>query len=142
MRRDEEHWRPFEGRYPDGMPLVGAISRHSTDEKQSIEFPWCIHLIVHCEAVDERDHPTAAEAAVLAEFTSAILARLRERDRVIEAAHLSGKGANEYWWYVRDPAPMHAVLRDIAGRPELYRTFEYDIDLDADWEFLDRFGSR
>ena len=50
---DEEHWRPFEGRYRDGMPLVGAVSRLSANETQSIEFPWCIHLTVHCDAVDE-----------------------------------------------------------------------------------------
>ena len=54
MRMDEEHWRPFEGRYRDGMPLVGAVSRLSANETQSIEFPWCIHLTVHCDAVDER----------------------------------------------------------------------------------------
>jgi len=140
MRMDEEHWQPFEGRYPDGMPLVGAISRLSASETQSIEFPWCIHVIVHCDAVDELGYPTPAEDASIEEFTGALLAHLRLTDGVIEAARLTGHGAREFWWYVREPDPMHVLLTAFAAQPELFRAFDYDIELDADWDMLDRFS--
>jgi hypothetical protein len=136
---DEEHWRPFEGRYRDGMPLVGAVSRLSANETQSIEFPWCIHLTVHCDAVDEIGYPTPAEDASIEEFTGTLLSRMRVVGGVIEAARLTGHGAREFWWYVREPDPMHVLLTDFAAQPELFRAFDYDIALDADWSVLDRF---
>jgi hypothetical protein len=139
VRIDEEHWRPFEGRYRDGMPLVGAVSRLSSDERQSYEFPWCIHVIVHCDAVDELGYPTPAEDASIEEFTGALLAQLRHAGGVIEAARLSGHGAREFWWYVREPEPMDVLLTEFAAQPVLFRTFDYDIELDADWDVLDRF---
>jgi len=136
---DEEHWRPFEGRYRDGMPLIGAVSRLSSNETQSIEYPWCVHLTVHCDAVDEVGYPTPAEDASVEEFTGALLARMRGIGGVIEAARLTGHGAREFWWYVREPDPMHVLLTDFAAQPELFRAFDYDIALDADWDVLDRF---
>jgi hypothetical protein len=136
---DEEHWRPFEGRYRDGMPLVGAVSRLSANETQSIEFPWCVHVTVHCDAVDEVGYPTPAEDAAVEEFTGTLLARMRGIGGVIEAARLTGHGAREFWWYVREPDPMHVLLTDFAAEPELFRAFDYDIALDADWDVLDRF---
>ena len=137
---DEEHWRPFEGRYRDGMPLIGAVSRLSSNETQSIEFPWCIHDTVHFDAADELGYPTPTESAAVEEFAGALLAHLRLTDAVIEAARLTGHGAREYWWYVREPDPMHVLLTEYAAQPELFRAFDYDIALDADWEVLDRFS--
>jgi hypothetical protein len=137
---DEEHWRPFEGRYRDGMPLIGAVSRLSSNERQSYEFPWCIHLTVHCDAVDERGYPTPSEDTSVEEFSGALLAVLRDSGSVIEAARLTGHGAREYWWYVRDPDPMHAILTNVAAQPQLFRAFDYDIELDADWDVLERFA--
>ena len=139
---DDEHWRPFEGRYPDGMPLIGAISRLPASETQSIEFPWSIHLIVHFDDADENGYPTKRENAAIDQFSEAVISRLRALDTVIEAARLTGHGAREFWWYVRDPDPMHALLTDIAAQPELYRAFDYDINLDVDWSSLDRFTGR
>jgi hypothetical protein len=140
---DEEHWRPFEGRYPDGMPLVGAISRLSSSETQSIEFPWCVHLIVHFDEANELGYPTTIENRDIDHFSEAVLARLRVVDTVIEAARLTGHGARELWWYVREPDSMHVLLDEIASQPELYRAFDYDINLDVDWSALERFsGSR
>jgi hypothetical protein len=40
---------------------------------------------------------------------------------------------------VREPDPMHVLLTDFAAQPELFRAFDYDIALDADWSVLDRF---
>lgn len=140
MRMDDEHWRPFEGRYRDGMPLIGAISKLSANETQSIEFPWCIHLVVHCDEVDERGYPTPSEDASVEEFTGALLAQLRHAGAVIEAARLNGHGAREFWWYVRDPEPMDVLLTEFASQPVLFRAFDYDIALDADWDVLDRFS--
>ncbi len=137
---DEEHWRPFEGRYHDGMPLIGAISKLSASETQCIEFPWCIHVIVHCDAVDELGYPTPGEDASIEEFAGALLAHLRLTDGVIEAARLTGHGAREFWWYVREPDSMHVLLTAFAAQPELFRAFDYDIELDADWDVLDRFS--
>jgi Family of unknown function (DUF695) len=139
MRMDEEHWRPFEGRYRDGMPLVGAVSKLSANETRSIEFPWRIHVTVHCDAVDELGYPTPAEDASVEEFTTALLGHLRLVGGVIEAARLNGHGAREFWWFVRDPEPMDKVLAEFASQPVLFRAFDYDINLDADWEILDRF---
>ncbi len=136
---DEEHWRPFEGRYRDGMPLRGAVSRLSSNETQSIEFPWCVHLTVHCDAVDDLGYPTPAENASIEEFTGTLLARMRFIGGVIEAARLTGHGAREFWWYVQEPDPMHALLTEFAAQPELFRAFDYDIALDADWDVLNRF---
>ena len=136
---DEEHWRPFEGRYRDGMPLTGAVSRLSSNEKQSIEFPWCVHLTVHCDAVDDIGYPTPAENASIEEFTETLLARMRFVGGVIEAARLTGHGAREFWWYVQEPDPMHVLLTEFAAQPVLFRAFDYDISLDADWDVLNRF---
>ena len=58
---------------------------------------------------------------------------------MIEAARLNGHGAREFWWFVRDPEPMDNVLAEFAAQPVLFRAFDYDINLDADWEILDRF---
>ena len=121
------------------MPLVGAVSRLSSDERQSYEFPWCIHVTVHCDAVDELGYPTPAENASIEAFSGALLARLRHAGGVIEAARLSGHGAREFWWYVQEPEPMDVLLTEFAAQPVLFRTFEYDIELDADWDVLDRF---
>jgi hypothetical protein len=139
---DDEHWRPFEGRYPDGMPLIGAISRLSSNETQSIEFPWCIHLTVHFDDADERGYPPKREGEAIDQFSESVLAQLRRLDTVIEAARLTGHGAREFWWYVRDPDPMHALLSQIAAQRELYRAFDYDINLDIDWAVLERFSGR
>jgi hypothetical protein len=122
------------------MPLVGAVSRLSANETQSIEFPWCIHVRVYCDAVDELGYPTPAENTAIDEFSEALLAHLRARASVIEAARLTGHGAREFWWYVREPDPMHALLTQYASAPELFRAFDYDINLDADWDVLDRFA--
>ena len=139
---DEEHWRPFEGRYPDDMPLVGAISKLSSSETQSIEFPWCIHLIVHLDDADELGYPTKLENEAIEQFSDSLLAQLRDKGTVIEAARLTGHGAREFWWYVRDPDPMHELLGEIAAKPELYRALDYDINLDIDWSVLERFSGR
>jgi hypothetical protein len=142
VRVDEEHWQPFEGRYPDGMPLIGAVSRLSSSETQSIEYPWCVHVIVHFDEADELGYPTKAENRDIDEFSASVLARLRVVDTVIEAARLTGHGAREFWWYVREPDPIHLVLSEIASQPELYRAFDYDINLDVDWSVLERFSGR
>jgi hypothetical protein len=139
---DDEHWRPFEGRYPDGMPLIGAISRLSSSETQSIEFPWCVHITVHFDDADELGYPTRDEGQAVDQFSESLIARLRVQDTVIEAARLTGHGAREFWWYVREPEPMHVLLDQIAGQPELYRAFDYDINLDVDWGALERFSGR
>jgi hypothetical protein len=139
---DDEHWRPFEGRYPDGMPLIGAISRLSSSETQSIEFPWCVHITVHFDDADELGYPTRDEGQAVDQFSESLIARLRVQDTVIEAARLTGHGAREFWWYVREPEPMHVLLDQIAGQPELYRAFDYDINLDVDWVALERFSGR
>jgi len=34
---------------------------------------------------------------------------------------------------------MHTILTDYAAQPELFRAFDYDIELDADWQVLERF---
>jgi hypothetical protein len=139
---DDEHWRPFEGRYPDGMPLIGAISRLSSSETQSIEYPWCVHITVHFDDADELGYPTREEGQAVDQFSESLIARLRVQDTVIEAARLTGHGAREFWWYVREPEPMHVLLDQIAGQPELYRAFDYDINLDVDWNALERFSGR
>lgn len=139
---DEEHWRPFEGRYPDGMPLVGAVSRLSSNETQSIEYPWCIHVTVHLDDADDLGYPTKIESAAIDQFSEAVLAQLRSIATVIEAARLTGHGAREFWWYVREPDEMDVLLTQIAEKPELYRAFDYDINLDVDWSTLDRFSGR
>jgi hypothetical protein len=140
---DEEHWRPFEGRYHDGLPLIGAISRLSEhSETQSIEFPWCIHIIVHFDDADDLGYPTKDEGREIDRFSESLLARLRAIGTVIEAVRLTGHGAREFWWFVREPDPMHDLLTEIAERPELYRSFDYEITFDVDWEVLDRFSGR
>ncbi len=139
---DDEHWRPFEGRYPDGMPLVGAISKLSANETQSIEFPWCIHLVVHFDDADELGYPAKREGEAIDAFSESVLTQLRAVDTVIEAARLTGHGAREFWWFVRDPDPMHDLLGAIAAQRELFRAFDYDINLDVDWTVLERFSSR
>ena len=101
---------------------------------------WCIHVTVHFDAADELGYPTPTESAAVEEFAGALLAHLRLTDAVIEAARLTGHGAREYWWYVREPDPMHVLLTEYAAQPELFRAFDYDIALDADWEVLDRFS--
>ena len=58
---------------------------------------------------------------------------------MIEAARLSGHGAREFWWYVREPEPMDVLLTEFAAQPVLFRTFDYEIKLDADRDVLDRF---
>jgi hypothetical protein len=137
---EDEHWRPFEGRYRDGLPLVGQISRLSDDETQSIEFPWCIHVIVHFDDADDVGYPTKSEREAIEQFSESLLAALRAVGTVIEAARLTGHGAREFWWYVREPDPMHERLSEIAAQRELYRAFDYAINLDVDWAVLDRFS--
>ena len=38
------------------------------------------------------------------------------------------------------PEPMAMVLTEFASQPVLFRAFDYDIELDADWDVLDRFS--
>jgi len=137
---DDELWRPFEGRYHDGFPLIGAVRRQGRDRTEHITYPWCIHLTVHFDAADERGYPTAAEETSVGQFSDALLARLRRAGGVIEAALLTGHGAREFWWYVSEPEPMHRLLAAAADEPHLFRAFDYDISLDHDRSALDRFG--
>ena len=122
------------------MPLIGAISRLSSSETQSIEYPWCVHITVHFDEADDLGYPTKIENRDIDQFSESVLARLRAVDTVIEAARLTGHGAREFWWYVREPDSMHVLLSEIAGQAELYRAFDYDINLDVDWSVLERFS--
>ena len=99
-----------------------------------------MHIIVHFDEADDLGYPTKIENRDIDQFSESVLARLRTVDTVIEAARLTGHGAREFWWYVREPDPMHVLLSDIAAQPELYRAFDYDINLDIDWTVLDRFS--
>jgi len=37
---------------------------------------------------------------------------------------------------------MHRLLNEIAEQPVLFRAFDYEITLDADRTFIDRFSNR
>jgi len=94
---------------------------------------------VHFDAADELGYPTPTESAAVEEFAARFWPICGSRTPSSKRPGLPGTGRGNIGGTCASPIRCTSCSR-VRAQPELFRAFDYDIALDADWEVLDRFS--
>ena len=122
----------------DNLPGVGVVTSSLKDFRHKEVFPWHLSIVLHYDDLTENGMPSVQERQETDPFCEHLEELLKgenaSKPNGLFLGRFTWNATRELIWKIHDPEVTDKELRRIIETEEHPRQFEYNMELDSDWE--------
>ncbi len=120
----------------DGKPALITINETYDDFVNKENLPWCAIVSISLSNPDPSGWPAPAEQEALDFFEDEIELRINEVSDIYFVARTTWNGKREIYFYIDHPEEVGAVLSNLFAIQNVFKSKEYVIEKDEEWEHI------
>ncbi|CAN5326001.1 hypothetical protein BH10ACI2_BH10ACI2_12320 [soil metagenome] len=134
-----ERFAVFEGKRPDGKPIVGNLNLSYRDYARKPDYPWCLTISIALDQSNlfENGLPKGEESSIANKLEDDLFSAIKQTSVAHYVGHVYGDEFLDIYIYLDEPKKVNEYLQTQINKQGLIRPFRYEIVEDKDWKSVD-----
>lgn len=134
-----DNYATFEGRMPDGQPIIGTMNTDVLHWDRHCSHPWLLKITIEYDGAARNGMPDNDTYARMNELEDALNEVLTDKDGYLNIGRQTGANTREVYFACHEFRESSRVTRQIIQRFQTDLHIEYAIYKDKYWKTFDRF---